>query len=389
MTQNSAIAKLMAEADELSKRELNKQEQRRYDFCLASISALKHAPSAASAFERRKLAKAYSDIAHGVSIRALEAGTGVVTHTTLSTGGAFVPVNYFNGEFQHAVATIDPLFDKDVVTYLETDNGGSIALPLTNDTANDAVVITENTQDTEQDISGINQAVTDAYSYRTPKIFTTIEFDQDALADYNLSLLENFFAERIARGVSKDLVTGNGSGKCLGLVPALEALGVQAITATGSNANDGISGNDGSNSIGSDDLAALFFSVPARYRASSKAAWLMNDTTLQAIAGQKDKFGNLVFPEARLSQPLIHGKPVYVSPSMQSIGAANIPVVFGDLSRWLTRYMKGSSYVRNYREIPGAVEYGLTAWSAFARYGGQLLMSNATLPALNYLQMYT
>jgi len=379
----------MAEADELSKRELNKQEQRRYDFCLASISALKHAPTAANAFERRKLAKAYSDIAHGISVRALEAGAGVVTHTTLSAGGAFVPVNYFNGEFQHAVATIDPLFNRDVVTYLETDAGNSVALPLTNDTGVEAVVITENTKDSAEDIDAINQAVTDVFTYRTPKIVTTIEFDQDALVDYNLSLLERFFAERIARGVGKDLVTGNGSGKCLGLVPALEALSVVPTIAQGSNANDGISGNNGTNSIGSDDLASLFFSVPARYRASSKAAWLMNDSTLQFIAGLKDKFGGLVFPEARLSQPLIYGKPVYVSPSMDSIGAGKIPVVFGDLSRWMTRYVKGSSYVRNYREVPGVVEYGLTAWAAFARYGGQLLMSNATLSALNYIQNHT
>ncbi len=410
------LSQLVAEANELSQRSsLTKQQEKRYDFCLAGISLLKSGAANAEEFrraninaklieagerrvaftdptlpiERRKLLDAYRQIARGVELRVLEAGNGTVTHTALSGGGAFVPIEYFNGEFQHAVATIDPLFDKNVVTYLETESGATAALPLTNDTDTDAVVITENTKDSATDLGAITQALTDTFSYRTPKIFTSIEFNQDGLADYNVNLLERFFVERIARGVGEDLIVGNGSGKPKGLVPSLEAVGVIPVTAQGSSGNDGITGNNGSNSIGSDDLSALFTSVQARYRSSPKAAWLFNDNTFQFLAGLKNKFGGLVFDELRLEKPTLFGKPVYVSPSIANIGAGNIPVVFGDLSHWLTRHVKDSSYVRNYREIPGAVEYGVTAWAAFARYGGQLLMSNGTRPAINYIINHT
>jgi HK97 family phage major capsid protein len=411
------LADSLQEVNALSKRShLSKQEERRFDALLATISALKAGAMSATeirqknmndklieagerpvAFtgqkfstERRAVLEAFRQFArNGVNRRTLEAGVGTVTHTTLASGGAFVPVGFFNGPFQHAVATADPLFDKDVVTYLETEVGGTIELPLTNDTDNNAVVITENTKDSEQDSGAISQIASNVFAYRTPKIFTSIEFGQDALADYAVTMLENFFIERIARGVGVDLIKGNGAGVPLGLIPSLEAVGVSPIVAVGSSGNDGVVSNDGTNSIGSDDLSKLYTSVQARYRSSPKAAWLMNDTTFQFIAGLKNKFGGIVFEGMWLENPTLFSKPVHISPSMDNIGAGKVPVVFGDLSHWMTRHAGGHDYVRNYREFPGAVEFGKTAWSCFARYGGQLLMSNATRPAINYIINHT
>jgi hypothetical protein len=71
---------------------------------------------------------------------------------------------------------------------------------------------------------------------------------------------------------------------------------------------------------------------------------------------------------------------------MDNIGAGLVPVVFGDLSHWLTRHANGADYVRNYRELPGVVEYGLTAWSCFSRWSGQLLSSNGSRPPISYIR---
>jgi len=68
---------------------------------------------------------------------------------------------------------------------------------------------------------------------------------------------------------------------------------------------------------------------------------------------------------------------------MDSIGAGHVPVVFGDVSHWLTRHAGSSDYVKNYRELPGVLEKGLTAWSCFSRWGGQLLLSNGPLLMCN------
>jgi len=409
------LTQYVAEANTLSKKShLNKQEERRYDFLLAGISLLKSGAASATELrrrglndklaaaggrrvvfgpdritpERKQLLDAYRQIARGVEARFLEAGNGSITSTASTSGGTFVPIEYFNGPFQTAVATVDPLVNPDVVSFIETDSGATLTFPLTNDTDNDAAVIGENTKGSAVDPGAITQTQNNVFTYRTPKMLTSIEFDQDALAEYNVGLLERFFAERIARGVGKDLLLGDGSGKPLGLILSLSAVGVVPITASGSSADDGVSGNTGANSIGSQDLRNLFFSVQERYRNSFKAAWLMNDTTLNAIASLRDKMGHPIFP-MDLDKPTLYGKPVRVSPSMDNIGASQVPIVFGDLSHWLTRHAGGQDYVRNYRELPGVVEYGLTAWSCFSRWGGQLLSSNGSRPAINYIMNHT
>jgi len=44
-------------------------------------------------------------------------------------------------------------------------------------------------------------------------------------------LFRQFTSSRLARGIAKDLVIGNGSSKPEGLLPSLEALGVPFVAA--------------------------------------------------------------------------------------------------------------------------------------------------------------
>jgi predicted phage gp36 major capsid-like protein len=70
----------------------------------------------------------------------------------------------------------------------------------------------------------------------------------------------------------------------------LLAAGVTPVTAVGSGANTGGS-EDGTNSIGSKDIAALYFSVNEAYRNNPKTAFFMNDSTRTYLAQIVTKLG--------------------------------------------------------------------------------------------------
>ena len=168
------------------------------------------------------------------------------------------------------------------MTLIKSTNGRVLTIPTLGDVSNVAEVIGEAVQDSSTDIANVGQALVGAYSYRTPRYTASIEAFQDVESAGGLAqMFENFAADRLARGISADLVNGTGADvKPLGLVPSVIALASTAtpiITAIGAADNTGGSALG----IGSEDLANLYYSVDSTYRSSPKAAWLMNDTTLQ------------------------------------------------------------------------------------------------------------
>jgi len=205
-----------------------------------------------------------------------------------------------------------------------------------------------------------------------------------------VNLFKAFASDRIARGVAADLVNGNGSNKPLGIVPSLLAAGVTPVAAVGANANTGVVGDDSTNSIGSKDIAALYYSVNKAYRNSPRAAFFMSDDTLVSLAQLVNKMGAPLVqwqgPEA-----YIFGKPVRVSPSMDSISPSSYPVIFGDGSYWMTRkVVNDSTYVQVVKEAAGLAEKGLVALRMFARFDGALLWNDVDSPApFALLQMHS
>ena len=408
MPVSRAIQKLMDEADSISRRSKpTAQDKLRHSYLLTKIASLRAESGHASSFSasedyratefRARLVNAWRLIAKGElpisEIRAnQESGLATITNANNAAGGAFVPVQFLFSDLQVALAAHDPLFDADKVTLITTKNGNTVEMPMLSDVSQKAVPVTEAASDTTYtNLASVGNAENNTFMYRTPKIKTSMEFGEDVFADFQVSILERAFTERIARGVGADMIAGNSAGHIKGIIPSLESLGVVPVTAAGSGSDDGGSGT-GANSIGSQDIRNLYFSVNSAYRNSPKAAWLMNDTVLLAIAGLRDKQNhllNLVQYDGN-GQPRIFGKPVYVSPSCPNIAtSASGPVLFGDLSRWVTRQVPGDNYVRRYTQAPGLAENALVAWSCFARYGGQLLAIDPAYSPINYLQMHS
>jgi HK97 family phage major capsid protein len=311
---------------------------------------------------------------------------------TYANQGEFVPTEFLT-EIYGALAAHDAFFDEDAVTVLNSKNGRVTQIPVYGDIENVATVIGESADSSSSEalVAAPSQVDSIVYSYRSPLWRLSIEVMQDAeMMGDAVSFYKRFAADRIARGVGADLAVGNGSGKPAGIVHSLIAAGVTPITAIGAAGNSGDNTQDGTNSIGSVDIAKVFYSVNKAYRASAKCAWFMDDGTLAFLAQLTNKFGNPLVqwqgPEA-----WILGKPVKISPSMDSIGAGKFPIVFGDGNYWLTRkVIDDRSYVQLVREASGLAEKGQMALRMFSRFGGQLLWNDSGSPApFGYLQMHT
>lgn len=309
-------------------------------------------------------------------------GAPMLSHLGTYTGlGYFSPTSFFDGVF-NSMKAYDFLFDDDSVTMIRTANGRVMTVPTMSDTENDASVVAEPGSTTSVDIAEPNQAELGVYSYASRRWQVSLEAFDDLQGTLSASnLFQNFTTKALARGIGRDLVTGNGSGKTLGLVPALEAAGAVPVTCSGSSVNDGTAAT-GANSIGSQDLSTALSALNPAY-IGPKTAWGMNNSTLNALRGLVSKFGStLDIVRDTADGPTIYGIPVKIAPSLSNIGASNVPVVLGDYSYWATRIVTADDKVGIQRitDAPGLIENGLIAFRSFVRAGGALLWSDTSSP---------
>jgi HK97 family phage major capsid protein len=328
--------------------------------------------------QRNRAWKAFIDTRLSES-RDMTEGAPMISHIGSYTGlGYFVPTGFFPTLFA-ALAQHDCLFNAEDVTLIKTTDGNPITVPTIGDIENIATVVGEAGQVTSTDLSAPGQAKLGTYKYMTWDAIS-IESFQDVYSP--VSVFSQNFASRFARGIGKDLVTGSGTSKTLGLIPSLIAAGVTQISAAGSAANDG-SGNTGINSIGSEDFQAAFNALDDAYANSPKCAWVMNKKTLATVSGQLDKYGNILrLVEWSNGKAYIFGIPVKIAPSMDNIGNGKNPVVLMDLSYWATRIATAEDTgLQVIKESAGLVEYGKVGLRAYVRADGCLLYNDSNSPA--------
>ena len=412
------LSLLTQEALKLSnKRSLTRVEERRLSTLMASISAVKAGasleevdqemfnevearngfkPTRIKRMSEERAAKAafmqklfHCNGTKGVEFRDESEGNLTTALGTYSSLGHFVPTDFYKDVFG-AMAWHDVLFDPEVVTVIPSTNAHPLQIGTYDDLANVAVQVGEAADLTgdEVNLGNPGQVVLGAYSFRSPIHKFSMEVFQDLEASYTAyGLFEKFAADRCARGIGKVLLTGSGTGTTKGLITSLMASGVSPITAVGSSGNTG-GAETGVNSIGSTDLGKLFYSVNRAWRESKKAGWLMNDSTLQYLATVVTKQG-LPLVNFRDGIPTILGKPVQVSPSMESIGSSEVPVIFGDLSQWITRLVSDElTRIQVFKET--YIDHGQIGLQYFMRADGVLAFTGtgADCP-MNYLQCHS
>jgi HK97 family phage major capsid protein len=245
-------------------------------------------------------------------------------------------------------------------------------------------VVAEAGSRTPVDINNLSHVVLGNYSYSTDQYYVSLEAMQDVSGAISVMDLANtFFQDALARGIGADLVKGSGGGvKPLGLIPSLEAIGAPVVTANGSAANDG-SANTGANSLGSPDFSAALEQLDSAY-IGDRTRWLMNQKTLATLSGQLNKFGDILSLVKYIDGvPTIFGIKCGICPSMDDIGASNIPVVLGSCDRWITRLISDTvgAGLKTFSEAPNLVEKGVVGISCFLRADGALLWSDSSSPS--------
>jgi HK97 family phage major capsid protein len=419
-----ALSALVQEANELTNLPtLSKQQERRFAFLQTGIAAIKAGATleqiqeielneveARNGFRRTTLAdstpretrakaafmrKLFSmeDRHDTRELRATSETEGaLISQLGTYTGlGNFVPTDFSSRVFA-AMKQYDFLYDPDKCTVINSTNANPYPIPVEDDTLTNAVQASEAqtlAQGAQTNLGNPGHVLLGAYSFRTPIQYYSAEVYTDAGDQASAGAYELFAqmtAGRLARGIGAKLINGTGpAGTTItGIIPALQAAGVNGVVAAGSGSNTG-NADSAVTTVGSVDIANLFFSVNAAYRQSPKCAFAMNDATLQYLCKIVDKQGH---PIVNLSTgfPLLMGKPVYVSPSIPTMSSSAISILFGAFDYWCTRLVSDdSTRIQVYRET--RVEQGLVGLQAFVRADGILSWnsSNAASAPISYL----
>ena len=415
MIDTKGLSDAIAQANELSsKPNLTKQEERRYNFLLSAISAIKSGasfsdlsleftneirrqhgikPVAANGnalpVEQEQRAKGFKTFLsmQKTEHRAMVEGNPTDRLGTYTNLGTFIPTDWLDRLYS-ALGEYDALFNEEDCTVYRTPDGRAIPIPTLGDIETVATIVGESSSRTPTPLAATGQVPLNVYTFDSRPLQVSIEAAQDMVGALNLmTWAESVFASRLARGIGKKLINGSGSGEPLGILSALEGIGVTPVTAAGSAANTGDNTQTGANSIGSADLANLIGALDSAYLASSKAAFMMNRNTLAFLNGLVSKMGTLIgLVQYVNGQPTILGLPVKISPTLPNIGASTTPILVGDFSYWCTRLVNAGDGreqigIYNYSETTDVIENGLVEVAAFTRAGGAFLYTDNGSPS--------
>jgi HK97 family phage major capsid protein len=326
-------------------------------------------------------------------VRAVqEAGQQTISYTTGGAGGYFVPWQYVDRQLA-ARKAYDGIFADSLE--IQTETGKPLQLPSFDDVNQQSAQVNENTNPYPGGLNGqaptINAAVTQlgAFTFRSGVVYVSLEALEDSGSPWT-SLLERAFSVRHARGVGQALIVGAGGGNApTGILTALNALDLPEVIAGGANPNTGNASDTGANSIGSQDLTDLYFSINMAYW--QNACWYMNQSTLQTIVEKVDKIGNPIvrYTESDYGfEPYIFGKKVSICPSMPVINPNAPVIVFGALREFFAyRHCAAGEYVQRLDETHA--EIGLVGFQGFTRVDSNLVVPNASYPPANQLVMHS
>jgi HK97 family phage major capsid protein len=322
-------------------------------------------------------------------IRANQAGSETISYTSGIPGGYFSPAGIHDRFFQNFTQW-DQVYEPWASHIVETPTGGLMTYPGFNDVGNPAVQVGEAVQGVEVDLGSFSLLQLNAYSFRSRPVGLSIEWLQDE--NYPVgSVLEAAFSLRLALGIGKALINGSGVASPTGLLTAVLSSGAKVIVAAGSSVNDG-SANTGSNSIGSTDINTAYHALDRVYR--SHAVWYMNDSTVQALEGQLDKYGRPLVQWEGLKPawvtdadpdnacPYLYRLPVAICNSMPSIGPTQTTVILAAPHYFVQRRVPSSCYLRRYQEKPGFIENGIIGFEAWMRIDSGFASGSSNVPAV-------
>jgi HK97 family phage major capsid protein len=271
--------------------------------------------------------------------------SGVLNKTTNTQGQNLVQTSLYDQLVQHLVISSSLLTAG--ATVLETAGAAPISIPVTT-THGAAGIVGENVSiATVSTDPAFGQRPLGGYKYGQ-LVQVSRELLDDELFDI-IPYIAQATGRNIGIALGAHLIAGTGSSQPTGIV-GTGATSVAGRTAAQQGTGATVGGFTG------DDLVNLQYKVLAPYRASPACAWVVADSTLGAIRQMKDGAGRYLFDAgpafgsgfAGVGAPdTLLGKPIYTDPGVAAIGASNVSVIFGDISRYFVRLAGGVRFERS------------------------------------------
>jgi HK97 family phage major capsid protein len=247
---------------------------------------------------------------------------------------------------------------RQVATVIRTDSGAALPIPTTNDTGNSGVILAENTQAAELEMT-FGQLVLDAFKYSSKYILVSVEMLQDSSINV-AQFVGEALGIRIGRITNSHFTSGDGSSKPRGLTAAATSYG-----STGS-----------ATAITYDELLDLEHSVDPAYRRNGR--WMFKDSTLKLFKKLRvpqysgDSLGQPLWqPGMAVGQPdTILGYPYIINQEMPAATTGLRAIAFGDFSKYIIRDVRDVTLLRLDERF---ADYHQVAFLAFSRHDGDLL----------------
>ncbi len=287
------------------------------------------------------------------------ASMGAVTG---STGGYFVPEG-FVASFEQALLAYGGMLN--VAEVIRTDSGNDIPWPTVNDTSNEGEQIGESVSIGPSVPPAVGRILFGAYKFHSKALLVARELLEDAAIDVP-SLIGEMLGTRLGRVTNSKCTTGTGAGTIRGVVTGA-TLGKTAASST---------------AIAASELLDLIHSVDPAYR--ENARFMMHDAIILHVRKLVGGDGQFLWqPSMQDGVPdRLHGFPVTVNQNMaSSIASAAKTVLFGDLSKYKVRQVRGIRFVRMEERYADTDEVG---FDAFLRQDGNLI--DAGTHPVKYLQ---
>lgn len=298
--------------------------------------------------ERALLRTGYAKNEDGEA-RDLSAGVG-------ANGGFTVPTTFY-GKVVNKLE-LESMVRAAGATRIETAGGAAIQIPKV--TAHAAAVwAAEAAALTAQDDT-FAQVTLNAF-----KAVKLIKVSLELLEDSGVDL-EGYISSELGRAIGRlegdAFATGaSGSATTPEGVMNKAAIGVTSAAAGGLV-------------VTADEFIDTVYSVTRPYRTG--ASWLMSDATVKLVRKLKDGQGRYLWQEAltKDEQATLLGYPVYVEPTVQSPGSAQLIAAFGNLSGYFVRDVGGFRIFRLNERYMDNGEVGFLGWH---RTDGDLIDTNA------------
>lgn len=279
--------------------------------------------------------------------------------STIGTAGGYTVATGFIPRLERAL--LDYASVLGVAETMRTDSGIELPWPISDDTANEGVLLGQNVESTELDPT-FSAAIFRSYKISSKLVRVPFELLRDSgLTDF-AGELGSILGERIGRKLGRELTNGVADGTtCQGVVPG-SSLGKTAASAT---------------AISMDDIIDLVGSVDVAYQRAGQCGFMMSQLIAASVRKLKDGNGRYLWEDAtQLGQPpRLLGFPVSLNNFMAtSIASGAKTILFGDFSKYKVRLV---GEVRLKRLTERYAEYDQEGFLAFASFDARLLQSAA------------